>query len=56
MPPKGKCQSCGRVACLTAKVLRDMETGKLYCLMVCGLCRWFYEQQEVRCHDDEKQD
>ena len=43
MPPRGKCQSCGQVAFLTAKVLRYKETGSLHCVMVCGLCKRFYE-------------
>lgn len=51
MPPRGKCQSCGRVTYLTAKVLRDMETGELYCLMVCCMCKWFYEQRENDEHE-----
>lgn len=48
MPQRGKCQSCGQTAFLTAKVLRNMETGELYCLMVCGLCKRFYEQREEK--------
>ena len=52
MPPRGKCQSCGRTAFLTAKVLRNRETGELYCLMVCGLCKYFYEQLEEKTDGD----
>ena len=48
MPPRGKCQSCGQIAFLTAKVLLDRKNGKLYCLMVCSLCKRFYEQREEK--------
>ena len=43
MPPRGKCWSCGEIAFLTAKVLRDKETGSLHCVMVCERCKRFYE-------------
>ena len=46
MPPKGKCEFCGRVTYLTAKVLVHKETNKLQCFMLCGLCKEFYEQME----------
>lgn len=43
MPPKGKCWSCGKIAFLTAEVLRNKETGSLHCVMVCCKCKRFYE-------------
>lgn len=52
MPQRGKCQSCGQTAFLTAKVLRNMKTGELYCLMVCDLCKRFYEQREKKADGD----
>lgn len=52
MPTRGKCWSCGEIAFLTAKVLRNKETGSLHCVMVCDLCKRFYEQREVHKGDD----
>lgn len=43
MPPRGKCWSCGEIAFLTAKVLRNKETGSLHCVMVCQRCKEYYE-------------
>ena len=43
MPPKGKCWSCGEIAFLTAKVLRNKETGSLHCVMICQRCKEFQE-------------
>lgn len=46
MPPRGKCWSCGEIAFLTAKVLRNKETGSLHCVMICAKCRRYYEEEE----------
>ena len=45
MPTKGKCQSCGEVSFLTAKLLQNKENGGMYCLMICDKCRRFYEEK-----------
>ena len=49
MPPRGKCESCGRVTFLTAKVLTNRETGEMQCFMLCGLCKCFYENGGIEC-------
>ena len=46
MPPKGKCEICGEIAYLYAKVLINKETGLLQCVMVCDECRRYYEAKE----------
>ena len=43
MPPRGKCWSCGEIAFLNAKVLRNKETGSLHCVMICQRCKEYYE-------------
>ena len=48
MPPRGKCHTCGEIAFLTAKVLRNKETGSLHCVMICDKCRRFYEYEVER--------
>lgn len=45
MPTRGKCQSCGEVSFLTARLLRKKRNGWLYCLMICDKCRKFYEKE-----------
>ena len=45
MPPMGKCHTCGEIAFLTAKVLRNKKTGSLHCVMICAKCRRYYEQE-----------
>lgn len=52
MPPRGKCQSCGEIAFLTAMALRNKETGSLHCVMVCEKCKRFYEQREEKIDGD----
>ena len=47
MPPRGKCWSCGEIAFLTAKVLKNKETGSLHCVMICEKCKKFYESGEI---------
>lgn len=51
MPTLGKCWSCGEVAFLDAKALLNKETGSLHCVMVCDLCKRFYEQRENDKHE-----
>jgi hypothetical protein len=56
MPTRGKCWSCGEMAFLTAKVLRNNETGSLHCVMVCEKCKEFYESggiDDARRTDDD---
>ena len=53
MPPRGKCQSCGEVAYLTAKVLVNPETWEMQCVMICSRCADYYEQK--RTENDEQQ-
>lgn len=44
MPTRGKCYTCGEIAFLTEKVLRNKETGSLYWMMICDKCRRYYEE------------
>lgn len=46
MPPRGKCQSCGRTAFLSAIVVKHKDDGHMECWMVCEICRAFYEQRK----------
>ena len=49
MPTYGTCQMCKETAYLTAKVLRNKETGSLHLFMLCDCCRKFYEKTCATC-------
>ncbi len=48
MPTRGKCYTCGEIAFLMAKVLRNKETGSMHCVMICDECRRFFEYEVKR--------
>lgn len=52
MPTWGKCYTCGEIAFLTAKVLRNKETGSLHCVMICDKCKQFFEYEVKQDADD----